>query len=259
MRARPVQTARSWIGRNESDGSHRLIIQLYNAHRPLARGYRLSEQDPWCAATVSALAIVSGLTEIIPTECSCGRMIDRLKALNAWTEDDAFRPHPGDILFYDWQDRGLGENTGVPDHTGIVEAVHPAFMIIIEGNRRGAVRRRAVALNGRFVRGFGTPDYAGAAASRSLEELDRMQVLDSPEYWRQQLVLKSIPHLGLLLCKASERIRRPGRRCETAEIGLAALTEAGVVNRPEAWLAQSRTIPAVGELLRALGGAVQAG
>ena len=260
LRARMVQTARSWLSRNDTDGSHRLIIDLYNAYLPLPRGYHLSASEPWCAATISALAIVNGLTHILPVECSCGRMVSALKTLNAWTEKDSFHPRLGDVIFYDWQDPGSPgqDNLGAPDHTGIVEAAQDGFMIIIEGNRKGCVKRRAVAPNGRFIRGYGTPDYAGAAASRSLEELAHLQVLDSPEYWRQHLILKDIPHLGLLLCKASERIRQPGRRCETAEAGLNALAAAGVVNQPEIWSAQSRSIPAVGQLLRALGGAVQA-
>ena len=38
LRQKVVNTARGWLGRRESDGSHRAIIDLYNAHKPLARG-----------------------------------------------------------------------------------------------------------------------------------------------------------------------------------------------------------------------------
>lgn len=40
-----VSTARAWLGKNERDGSHREIIDLYNAHKPLARGYAVKYTD----------------------------------------------------------------------------------------------------------------------------------------------------------------------------------------------------------------------
>lgn len=42
LRQKVVNTARGWLGRRESDGSHRAIIDLYNAHKPLARAIRCS-------------------------------------------------------------------------------------------------------------------------------------------------------------------------------------------------------------------------
>ena len=39
LRGKVVQTAKMYLGCKESDGSHRKIIDGYNAHKPLARGY----------------------------------------------------------------------------------------------------------------------------------------------------------------------------------------------------------------------------
>ena len=36
-----LSQARAWIGRKEANGTHREIIDVYNAHRPLARGYKV--------------------------------------------------------------------------------------------------------------------------------------------------------------------------------------------------------------------------
>ena len=36
-----VETAKGWLGRNEKDGSHREIIDLYNSHTPIASGYKI--------------------------------------------------------------------------------------------------------------------------------------------------------------------------------------------------------------------------
>lgn len=71
-----VRQAEKWIGKNEKDGSYKEIIDIYNSHTPLARGYRMTTQDAWCAAFVSAVAIKCGATNIIPTECSCIKMIE---------------------------------------------------------------------------------------------------------------------------------------------------------------------------------------
>lgn len=34
------------------------------------------------------------------------------QALGSWVENDAYTPEPGDYIFYDWQDSGVGDNTG---------------------------------------------------------------------------------------------------------------------------------------------------
>ena len=156
--------ARAWIGRNEADGSHKEIIDVYNGHKPLARGYKVKYTDAWCATFVSAVAIKCGLTSIIPTECGCGQMIALFQALGEWQESDSRTPNPGDVIFYDWGDTGAGDNTGWPDHVGIVESVSGGNITVIEGNKNDAVGRRTLAVNGRYIRGYGVPKYDAEAA-----------------------------------------------------------------------------------------------
>ena len=172
--------ARAWIGRNEAAGSHKEIIDVYNGHKPLARGYKVKYTDAWCATFVSAVAIKCGLTSIIPTECGCGQMIALFQALGEWQESDSRTPNPGDVIFYDWDDTGAGDNTGWPDHVGIVESVSGGKLTVIEGNKNDAVGRRALAVNGRYLRGYGVPKYdaesAGSAqttATKSVAEVAR--------------------------------------------------------------------------------------
>lgn len=154
-----VEQARAWIGKKESDGSHKSIIDTYNGHLPLARGYRVKYTDSWCATFVSAVAIKLGYTDRIPTECSCQKMIDAFKAIGRFIENENRTPKPGDIIFYDWQDTGAGDNTGWSDHVGIVEAVNNGQITVIEGNYDNSVKRRNLAVNGRYIRGYGVPDY----------------------------------------------------------------------------------------------------
>lgn len=154
-----VNIARSWLGCRESNGTHKQIIDTYNAHKPLARNYKVKYTDAWCATFVSACAIKIGATSIIPTECSCNKMIELLKNLGEWVEDDSYKPNPGDIIFYDWDDNGKGDNKGSSDHVGIVECVDNNVITVIEGNYSNSVKRRYIAVNGKTIRGYGVPKY----------------------------------------------------------------------------------------------------
>ena len=158
-RSKIVSQARAWVGLKEFDGSHKKIIDIYNSHKPLARGYKLKYTDEWCAGTVSALAIACGATDIIPTEVSCGQFMKLLMDRGIWVEADNYVPLPGDIILYDWEDDGTGDNKGNPNHIGIVEDVADKVINVIEGNYGNAVARRAIKVNNRYIRGYGVPKY----------------------------------------------------------------------------------------------------
>ena len=78
---------RGWVGCKESDGSHKPIIDIYNAYRPLARGYALRYTDSWCDAAVSAAAIKAGAVSLIGTECGVQEHVQIFKKLGIWIED----------------------------------------------------------------------------------------------------------------------------------------------------------------------------
>lgn len=165
LRSKIVAQAKAWLGCKESDGSHKEIIDVYNSHTPLARGYKMQYTDAWCAAFVSAVAIKVGYTDIIPTECGCGQMVTLFQNLGCWKEDDSYTPSAGDIIFYDWQDSGSGDNTGSPDHVGIVEKVSGSTITVIEGNYSDAVKRRTMKVNGQYIRGYGLPKYTDSSTT----------------------------------------------------------------------------------------------
>lgn len=170
LRQSVVRAAQSWLGRKESDGSHKEIIDLYNSHKPLARGYRVKYTDAWCSTFASAAAIRAGLTDIIPTECGCEEHIKRFQAMNAWVEDDAYIPSPGDYIFYDWEDNGVGDCVGRANHVGIVVACDGRTVTVIEGNKNNAVGTRTLAVNGRYIRGYGTPNYGSLATHKPTDD-----------------------------------------------------------------------------------------
>ena len=163
LRERVVATAKAWIGCNEADGSHRQIVDVYNSHRPLARGYALKYTDAWCAGFVSAVAIKLGLTDIMPTEVGVGEMIKLYQRLGRWKESDSYIPKPGDVIMYAWGDSGAGDCTSGASHVGIVASCDGKTITVIEGNKNNAVGYREISVNGRYIRGFGLPDYASKA------------------------------------------------------------------------------------------------
>ena len=150
-----LNQARAWIGKKESNGSHKEIIDVYNGHKPLARGYKVKYTDSWCATFISALAIKCNCTDIIPTEASCGKMIELFKNIGCWQEDGNVTPNPGDIIFYDWD-----KKDGWPEHVGIVESVSGNQITVIEGNKSDAVGRRTIAVGHASIRGYGVPKYS---------------------------------------------------------------------------------------------------
>jgi hypothetical protein len=154
-----ISQARAWLGCNEADGSHKKIIDLYNTQRPLPRGYAVKYDDAWCATFVSAVAVSCGATDIIYPECGCGKMVALHKEHGTYVENDAYVPTVGDIIFYDWEDSGNGDDTALPDHVGFVEMVTGNTITAIEGNNRDGVRRRNIPVNGKYITGFATPKY----------------------------------------------------------------------------------------------------
>lgn len=211
-----VDCATQWLGYNEADGSHKAIIDIYNNHTPLARGYKLKYTDSWCAATVSAAAITAGYTDIIPTECSCGQMIALFSKAGRWVEDDAYIPLFGDYIFYDWDDTGSGDNTGWPDHVGIVASVQDGVIRAIEGNKDNKVDYRTLAVNSKGIRGYGVPEYASKATAKE------------PEYY-----LQDVWH-GKSIARALESIGEDGSYQHRAQIaaanGIAGYTGSAVQN-----------------------------
>ena len=110
LRSKVLSVAQGWLGKNEADGSHREIIDLYNRNR-LPGTYAMSYDDPWCAAFVSAVGMAAGLRDVILPHVNCDGMIASYKLAGRWIENDAYTPKAGDIIFYDWQDSGARDST----------------------------------------------------------------------------------------------------------------------------------------------------
>lgn len=156
-----VDLAKSWIGKNEKDGSYKSIIDIYNSYPNRPRKIKMDYGWAWCACTWSALAIKLGYTDIMPIEISCGELIKQAQKMGIWIEDDFIEPQVGDAVLYDWDDDGKKDCTGWPDHVGVVDYVNTTsgYFTVIEGNYSDSVKKRTVSINGRYIRGFIRPKY----------------------------------------------------------------------------------------------------
>lgn len=148
-----VKTANSLKG----EEGHQKVLSVYNDQKPLPRGYKVKSTDAWCATFTSAVFLMNGYSDI--AECSCPQMIEKAKKLGIWVENDAYTPQIGDIILYDWQDSGKGDNVGVADHVGIVVSVTKSKIMVREGNKKNSIGNRDVTVDGIYIRGYITPPY----------------------------------------------------------------------------------------------------
>lgn len=175
-REQAVAQAKAWHGKKESDGSYKEIVDVYNS----AAKEKAKYSTPWCAEFISAIGIKIGAD--FPISTSCGEQIDMWKKKGCWVEDDAYVPTPGDVIYYDWDDKGKGDDTTGHDHTGMVIEVSGSKFKVEEGNKKDAVGTRTMSINGQYIRGYAVPKYDSAvepapAPTKSVDELAK-EVID---------------------------------------------------------------------------------
>lgn len=158
-----LNVMRSWIGYSEANGKFKQIIDLYNSHKPLARGYAVKYTDEWCDTTVSAAGIKAGAVDLIGTECGCEEHVKIFKQKGIWIEDGTITPQPGDIILFNWDDN-TQPNDGYSDHIGFVESVSGRTITTIEGNKSQAVGRRTLTVGAGNIRGYARPKYSGSSS-----------------------------------------------------------------------------------------------
>ncbi len=155
-----LNQARKWLGYSEANGKFKEIIDVYNSHKPLARGYKLKYSDEWCDGFVSACAIACGAVDIIGTEVGVERHVDIFKKKGIWLGKIG-SPKAGDIIVFDWDANSWG------DHIGFVESVSGGAIITIEGNYGEKVTRRTINKGHYQIKGFARPKYKTSSNTES--------------------------------------------------------------------------------------------
>lgn len=147
--------ALSYVGVKRGSKKHSDIVKRFNALN--IKGEHATTNDAWCSIFASVMMHDVGFTsKEAPFDWNCGTMISKAKNLSTWVESDSYKPEVGDLVIYDWNDNGKGENKDGASHIGIVYKVTSSYFYVVEGNKgtTSEVGTRKVAINGQFIRGF---------------------------------------------------------------------------------------------------------
>ena len=135
-RQKPGNWLAQYKGIAEGSEQHKAILKVFN-DSGLCTRYKMTVNDAWCATSVSAAFIASGLSNIFPcVECSCENMINLAISAGIWVEN-----------------------------VGIVVSCDGSTIRVIEGNKSNTVGYRDIAVNGKCIRGFITPHYAAGGST----------------------------------------------------------------------------------------------
>lgn len=140
----------TYYGTKEGSARHKEIIDTYNSHKPLARGYKVTYNDAWCMTFISFLFIKArGVDALGKTECGCQEYLNYARKQGM----EVTNPQKGDLVFYDW-----GNDYNV-DHVGIITLVSGNTLFVVEGNKSDSVSTRTIAKNHSSVKAFIRPKY----------------------------------------------------------------------------------------------------
>lgn len=123
--------------------------------------YGFGSRVEWCACFVSWCANECGYIDagVIPKFAGCVTGAGWFKDRGLW-QDNSYEPRPGDIIFFDWNNRGSsGPQDGEPDHVGIVEKVENGIVYTVEGNSGDSCRENHYAVGYYEILGYGVPAY----------------------------------------------------------------------------------------------------
>lgn len=150
----------SYTGVGSNDIVAVAISQIGNdGGQPYWSWYGFGSRVEWCACFVSWCANECGYIDsgVVPKYCGCISGRAWFISSGLWkTGGGSYIPIAGDIIFFDWQ------NDGVVDHTGIVESCDGATVYTIEGNTGsglGHCARKSYSLYSSVINGYGTPAY----------------------------------------------------------------------------------------------------
>ena len=147
----------NFIGSKTGGTNHTFFLHEYGKIEPLPRGYMPTTESPWCAVFVSAMWEYLGPNKWFPYECSCTKMIEKLKAEGRFAFPnnihDSGELKPGWLIFYDW------ERDGSPDHVGFIEGISADIITTIEGNYRNQVWNGRLDYGDKRIYGYGILEY----------------------------------------------------------------------------------------------------
>lgn len=118
------------------------------------RWYGFEDHVDWCAIFVSWCADQAGMleTDSLPKYAVCDEGIRWFIKKGKWYSR-RIEPKAGMIIFFDWNDDGVSE------HTGIVEKCEDGIVYTIEGNSHDVCKRKWYAIGDKTIMGYAAAVY----------------------------------------------------------------------------------------------------
>lgn len=154
-----LDICKKYLGTKEGSSKHRKIVDIFNSSK--LKTFPISYDDAWCSAFISAMAIESGCTDIIPISANCDEMYKKGVVMGIAIPKDKWIPKMGDIVFYDW------DLNGKLDHVGAVETMSKNIIHVLEGNKNNSVSYRDINYKNATITKIIRPRYKTVSKKKS--------------------------------------------------------------------------------------------
>ena len=154
-----LNVCKKYLGTKEGGSKHKKIVNMFNSSK--LKTFPISYSDAWCAAFISAMAIESGCTDIIPISANCGEMYEKGVVMGIAIPKSKWFTKMGDIIFYD------PNLNGELDHVGVVETMSKDIIHVLEGNKNDSVAYRDIYYKNATITKIIRPRYKTASKKKS--------------------------------------------------------------------------------------------
>lgn len=154
-----LDTGKKYLGAKEGSYKHRKIVDIFNSCK--LKTFPISYDDAWCSAYISAMAIESCCTDIIPISANCDEMYKKGVVMGIAIPKEKWIPIMGDIVFYDWN------LNGELDHVGVVETMSKNIIHVLEGNKNDSVSYRDINYKNATITKIIRPRYKTVSNKKS--------------------------------------------------------------------------------------------
>lgn len=154
-----LDNGKKYLDTKEGSSKHRKIVDMFNSSK--LKTFPISYDDAWCSAFISAMAIESGCTDIIPISANCDEMYKKGVVMGIAIPKNKWIPKMGDIVFYDWN------LNGELDHVGIVETMSKNIIHVLEGNKNDSVAYRDINYKNATITKIIRPRYKSVSKKKS--------------------------------------------------------------------------------------------
>lgn len=142
------------------------LIDIYNDHRPLARGLEYSYNlGGWCELFADVCFIATDEADIITTEIGPWEAMQAAKKAGIWKPRGSYTPKRGDKIYYAYQQKDADGKDYTQFHVGMVTNASASLNVVYstEGNVKQRVLMLEHRMDDKTILGYIAPDFASLA------------------------------------------------------------------------------------------------